>query len=240
MAKFSTTVNISPQDVADLKKQGYSLYGFKAVEATGGGEPTVWFRLDTNKLLTSTTVDWEEEYQGYNSTSQISDNTVITASNTTATDLGNRITIEQGSGNLADTTNGLPGAVSFLNMDSQQFTVGINQMVDGVSNTLCAFPILGSGAARVITPITKIALVFSTAQIVTSTVITKAMSSGALINLTGVNSRVVDFSLNNGWTAPGGGSYLSTFHAFTSMSSLLIESPSNSLDKQLVEKLAAA
>lgn len=238
MAKFSTTVNLSPKDVAELKKQGYSLYGFKAVEASGGGEPTVWFKLDTNKLLTSTTIEWEEEYQGYNSTSQISDDTVITATNTIPTDLGNLITIENSSGNLADTTNGLPGAVSFLNEDSQQFTVGINQMVDGESNTLCAFPILGSGAARVITPITKIALIFSTAQIVTSTVITKAMSSGALVNLTGVNSRTVDFSLDQGWTA-GGASYLSTFNAFTSMSSLLIESPSNSADKQLSNDMAA-
>ena len=86
MANFSATVNISPADVAELKRQGYSLYGFKAVEATGGGEPTVWFKLDPQKLLTTTTIDWQEQYQGYNSTSQISDNTVITASNTSPTD----------------------------------------------------------------------------------------------------------------------------------------------------------
>lgn len=226
MATFSTTVNIDPADVAGLKQQGYSLYAFKAVKASGAGEPTVWFKLDKEKLLTTNQITWTEEFQGYNSTSQVGPNVVINASNTIDTDLGDLITIEKDSGNLSNSTDGLSGAVSFLNQDTQQFTVGINQKVGSESNILCAFPILGSGSARVITPITKIALIFSTAQIVTETVITKAMSSGALIDLTGTTSRSVGFSLTDGWSAPSQPSWLSTFNAFTSMSSLLIESSS--------------
>lgn len=235
MATFNVTVKISPADVAALKEQGYSLYGFKSVEAAGGGAPTVWFNLDREKLLTNTSIRWEEKFEGYNSTSQITEATEIITSNTIRTDLGNLVTIERGSGNLSETTDGIKGTVSFLNEDTQQFTVGIAQLVDGESNILCAFPILGSGSARAITPITKIALIFSTARINTGVVITKAMSSGALIDLTGTTSRTVEFSLNNGWSA-GGASWLKRFNAFANLSSLLIESPSRQ-EKELLAKV---
>lgn len=225
MATFSTTIQISPEDVATLKSQGYSLYGFKAVAATGDGSPTVWFNLPKEKLLTKTTITWEEEFQGYNSTSEIAPKTVIEASNTVDTDLGELITIENGSGNLETSSEGVVGAVSFLNNDTQQFTVGINQMVNGVSNILCAFPILGAGSARVITPITKIALIFSTDKIMTATVITKAMSAGAFIDLTGVKSRETNYSITDGWKA-GGSTWLKNFNAFTDLKSLLIDSSS--------------
>ncbi len=231
--KFSTTVKMTPETVQALKDQGYSLYGFKSVEASGSGEPTVWFKLDQNKLLTNTVITWEEEFQGYNSTSQVSDNVTITASNTIDTNLNDLITINA-AGNLSSTNNGPQGAISFLNMATQQFTVGVSQKVDNETNILCAFPILGNGAARAITPITTIALIFSTSVIETATVITRAMSSGALINLTGApgNSRIVDFGLDTGWSAEGA-TWLNNFNAFTSMSSLLIQSPSNSNDRKL-------
>lgn len=232
MANFSTTIQVSPDDVAALKQQGYSLYAFKAVAASGSGAPTVWFKLDQDNLLTNNVLSWTEKFQGYNSVTQVGNNVQIIASNTINTDLGNLVTIDQDSGNLSNSTDGLPGAISFLNNAKKQFTVGINQMVGGVSNILCAFPILGSGSARVITPITKIALIFSTAEIVTATVITKAMSSGAFIDLTGTTSRTVNFSLTNGWTAASSPSWISTFNAFTDMSSLLIESP-DSREKDL-------
>ena len=234
MAEFRTTINLSPETVKALKQQGYSLYGFKAVEAAGTGAPTVWFKLAKEKLLTQTDIIWQEKYEGYNSTEQIEPNVTIRASNPTSADLGDLITIEEGSGNLKVTKDGYPHAISFLNNDTQQFTVGIKQVVDNSSNILCAFPILGSGASRVITPLTKIALIFSTAKILTSTVITKAMSSGALIDLTGVESRSVQFGLNEGWTA-GNAPWMTRFNAFTSMPSLLIESPSP-VEKDLSER----
>ena len=233
MSNFSTTVNISPEDVATLKAQGYSLYGFKAVQAVGaGGAPTVWFNLEEKKLLTETVINWEEDYQGYNSTSQISDNVTIHASNTVEAELDQRVTIEKGSSNLQVSTNGIEGAISFLNNDDQPFTVGINQMVEGKASTLCAFPILGAGSARVITPIVKIALIFSTEKISTATVITKAMSAGVLIDLTGKSTRSVKYTIDKGWSASGA-PWIKNFNAFDNLSSLLIESPSNSADRLL-------
>ncbi|MBE8727675.1 hypothetical protein [Flavobacterium hungaricum] len=236
MATFSTTINISPEDVKILKSQGYSLYGFKSVSASGDGAPTVWFNLPADKLLTKTVITWQEEYQAYNSTSTILPKTVIEASNTIDTDLGHLVTIEEGSGNLESSLDGIDGAVAFLNNDKQQFTVGINQLVNGKSNILCAFPILGAGSSRVITPITKIALIFSTEQILTATVITKAMSAGAFINLTGVNSRETNYSVNSGWSA-GGATWLKNFNALTNLKTLLIENTSKQ-EREISEKFA--
>lgn len=235
MATFSTTIQISADDLSALKAQGYSLYVFKSVAATGSGEPTVWYKLNGSNLMSNNVISWTEKYQGYNSLSQIAENVQIIANNTIDTELGNLITIDQSSGNLSNSTNGQPGSISFINNNKQQFTIGIDQSVGGQNNIVCAFPIIGNGSARVITPVAKIALIFSTAYIQPATVISKAMSSGAMIDLTGTTSRTVTFSLNNGWTADNSPSWISTFNAFTSMSSLLIESP-DSMEKELTLK----
>ncbi|WP_051662733.1 hypothetical protein [Flavobacterium sp. KJJ] len=236
MATFKTTINISPDDVAKLKSLGYSLYGFKSVAASAGGSPTVWFHLPKEKLLGQTEITWEEEFQAYNSTTTIAPKVTIKASNTIKTDLGELVTIEKDSGNIGSTTGGVDGAVSFLNQDTQGFTVGINQVVNGKSNILCAFPILGAGSSRVITPITKIALIFSTDEIQTATVITKAMSAGAFIDLTSVSSREVNYDTNTGWSADKG-TWLKNFDAFADLQAMLIESTSTE-EKALTERHA--
>ena len=99
---------------------------------------------------------------------------------------------------------------------------------------MCAFPILGAGSARVITPITKIALIFSTEKIETATVITKAMSAGAFIDLTGTDSRVVNYNIDEGWSAKGG-NWLKNFNAYTDLKKLLIENTS-AREKALSER----
>lgn len=234
MATFNTTVVISPADVAFLKENKYSLYGFKAVEGSGTGQPTVWFKLATNTLLTNTQITWQEKYQGYNSLSQVSENVQIVASNTIGTDLGQIITIDT-NGNLTGSSNGPSSAITFSNLSQQRFTVGINQLVNGESNILCAFPITGSGSARMITPITKIVLIFATDTINTGTVITKAMSSGAFIDLTGTTSRTVNYSVDLGWSASNSPTWISNFNAMTNMADMLIES-SNDAEKAITAK----
>lgn len=225
MTTFSIIISISPDDVKILRETGYSLHGFKSVAAAGDGSPTVWFRLPAEKLLTATKITWQEQFEAYNSTSTVAPKVVIEPSNTIQTDLGELVTIQMGSGNIESTSDGYPGAVSFLNMNTQRFTVGISQFVNGESNILCAFPILGAGASKVITPITKIALIFSTEKIETATVINKAMSAGAYIDLRGVDSRSVSYAINTGWSALGG-QWLKNFDAFIDLKRLLIENTS--------------
>jgi len=232
MATFEVSVKISSEDVTGLKAQGYSLYVFKSIEASGSGVPTVWFNLNKDKLSTNTKITWEDnKFKAYNSTTHIKERIEISPGNTMQTDLGNLIKIEKDSGILSETIDGIPGAISYLNLDTQQYTVGIIQLVEESYNILCAFNIPGAGAAKVITPISKIALIFSTAQIEAGVVIKKAMSNGALIDFTGATSRTVDFSLNLGWTA-NSATWLTTFIAFTDLTSLLIESP-NKAEREL-------
>jgi hypothetical protein len=224
MADFSTTIQISTDDLAALKNHGYSLYAFKAVAASGSGAPTVWFKLDQGRLVTNNVLSWTEKYQGYNSTSQVMNYVQISANSIIDTDLGDLVTIDRNSGILSNSTNGSNGTISFLNNAQQEFTIGIKQTINGISNILCAFEIPGNGYMKVITPVAKIALIFSTQEIITATVIMKSMSSGALIDLTGTTSRTVNFSLANGWSANENPTWLSTFGASTDMSSLLIKS----------------
>jgi len=221
MATFTTTININQYDLKILKENAYSLYGFKSVAASGNGAPTIWCNL-SSQLYPKTQITWEEEFQAYDSTSSIIPNVTINAENTIATGLRQLVTIERGSGDIVSTTNGRDGAISFFNNDTQQFTVGINQLVNGQSNILCAFPILGSGNSSVITPINKIALIFSTQQIPNGTVITKAMAAGAFIDLTDATSREVNYDINTGWSA-GGAVWLENFDPSTDLTSLLIE-----------------
>jgi hypothetical protein len=225
MATFQVTISITKEDVAILKEQGYSLYGFKSVAASGSGQPTVWIKQPKDLILGTTVIKWTEDYAAYNSISVIENNVQIVTSNTEPADLGNLVTIIKDSGNLVVTADGIERSISFLNNNNQQYTVGISQQVDEKMSTLCAFPILGTGSTRTIMPISKIALIFSTDIVETSTVITRAMSSGALIDLTGVDKRVVTFSLNDGWSADSA-TWLTSFNAFESMSELLIVSPS--------------
>ncbi|OMQ09750.1 hypothetical protein [[Flexibacter] sp. ATCC 35103] len=225
MATFTTTINLNQEDVRILKSEGYSLYGFKSVNASGDGSPTVWFNLPAEKILGSIKITWQDDFQAYISTNTIAPKTRIEAMSTVETDLGQLVSIERGSANLEVSTDGIHGAISFLNKDSQRFSVGISQVVNGRSSILCAFPILGSGSSRVITPVPKIALIFSTEQIEIGTVITKAMSSGAFINLKDNNSRVVNYNVDEGWSADGG-PWLKSFNAFTDLKKLLIENAS--------------
>ncbi|RWW92267.1 hypothetical protein [Flavobacterium cerinum] len=140
------------------------------------------------------------------------------------TDLGDLVTIDRNSGILNNSTNGSDGAISLLNNTQQEFTIGIKQMINGISNIQYAFSIHSNGDLKKITPATKIALIFSTDNIQTATVIMKSMSSGALIDLTETTSRTVNFNLVNGWSANENVTWLSTFGASTDMSSLLIKS----------------
>ncbi|MCT4601379.1 MAG: hypothetical protein N4A59_00570 [Marinifilum sp.] len=221
MANFEIKIKMTAQDVATLKEQGYSLYAFKAVRASGKGSPTVWFNYEPQKLLTVTNINWVEKYQGYNSTSQIIENGTIQSSNDVSADLGDKVSIDS-NGNLSVTSDAAPASISFLNEAHQQFTIGISQEVSGKFEKLCAFPILGSGAGRIIEPITKVLLMFSTKVINTGTVITQAFSPGAFIDLTGVDSREVNYNVNDGWSA-NGATWLKNIPAFTDISSYLIE-----------------
>jgi len=192
---------IMDQDTANyLFNQKYSLYAFKAVQtAVGGGKPTVWFQ--TMKYSTKTNISWQVQYQAYTSSSEIKPGVTIDASFTVNINLGQLLTVDNGTGTGTVTSAGSPGTISIWNTTNVDFTCGIAQSANGADGQpMCAFPLIGQDK-DVIAPIEKVLLMFATQTVNTGTVIEKAYGPGVLIDLTGApaNTREVTYKKSYGW-----------------------------------------
>lgn len=221
MTNFQITVNIDPTDLQILKGQGQSLYFFKAVQASGNGGITIWNKLENDSLMSTNTLTWTDDYQAFNSLSDIKKNVQILPGNTLPVKLGNIVLIDP-SGNLSNTSEQYEGCISYVNSASKMYTVGYIQ----TKNVTCAFQINGGNSSRIMAPVNKVALIFTTDDLTIGTVIIKAMSSGILIDLNGAvnNSRAVNYKTADGWTS-NTESWGENFAAFTDLPSLLIEAP---------------
>lgn len=199
--QYEIDIKMSPDTVTKLDDGKYSLYAFKAVQATqSGGAPLVWFQL--NSYSTETNLVWSVQYQAYTSTNTIVSNGEVSASFSVDIDLGQVLNVQEGG--IGDvTTNGTAQAISVYNKTDGQFTCGIAQLAaDGQTNPLCAFPLYGN-QLDVIAPIEKVLLMFSTEAVNTGTVIEQTYSVGVLIDLTSANRRSVSYDINKGWSWGG-------------------------------------
>lgn len=221
MAGSQITINIDPTDLQIIKDQGQSLYFFKSVQASGNGGITVWYKIETSDLLSTNTFTWTDDYKAFNSISDIKNNVQIIPGNVLAIQLGNVILIDS-SGNLSITSDVYEGCISYVNSASKMYTVGYIQ----TDNVTCAFQINGGNSSRIMAPINKVALIFATDNITIGTIITKAMSSGVLIDMNGAtnNSRSVNYKTADGWTS-NTETWAYNFPSFTQLSTILIEAP---------------
>jgi hypothetical protein len=217
---YGVTITMDSATVSQLVANSFSLYGFKAVKtAQTGGAPLVWFQ--STNYSTATSVTWQEQFQAYTSTSSITANLQINASNSNNISLGQTMNVAAG-GLGTVVQGGTSGAISILNQTTTQYTCGISQTAtDGSMNPLCAFPLFG-GNMDVMAPIEKVLLMFSSAQINTGTVIEKAYSPGIFIDLTANNHVSVSYDINKGWSW-GGASWAQQVTANADMAPLLIE-----------------
>jgi len=198
MADFKVEISMDTNTLNKLKDGGYKLFGFKAVQVSvKGGVPLVWF--STDEYLTTTSVQWEESYEAYISTQvSPSQGTTIIASNTASIDLGNTMNVTK-NGAVDVETTGQAGSISVVAELGKQWTTGINQLVQGKTQPLCAIPLFG-GNLNIITPRQKVLLMFATAPYSTGTVIVQSFSSGILVDFTGgFDNRQVTYEINNGW-----------------------------------------
>jgi hypothetical protein len=201
---YAIDIMMSGTTVQQLKKSGFALYGFKAVQtANGAAAPVVWFQTQAQALLTNTQVTWTEQYQANISSDQIIPNGVINASTAIDIDLAQTANIDQ-YGNLSINEQGTASAISLNNQWSQAWTSGISQVVRGQPpSPMVALPLYGN-MLEVIAPIEKVLLMFASPTVNTGTVIYKTYSSGVLVDLTGAPgnpaSRTVMFDLNDGWS----------------------------------------
>jgi len=93
---------------------------------------------------------------------------------------------------------GKEGAISVVAEIGKQWSTGINQIVDGKPQALCAVPLYG-GNLDTFMPINKVLFMFASDSHTTGTVIVQAFTQGILVDLTGVQSRDLTYDLNNGW-----------------------------------------
>jgi hypothetical protein len=197
---YSVQIAMDADTANDLLDKGYSLYAFKAVQAAvGGGKPTVWFR--TMKYSTKTTISWQVQYQAYTSSTEIQPGVTIDVSFFANIDLGQLLTVDNGTGTGTVTGAGSPGTISIYNKTNVDFTCGIQQGANGADGQpMCAFPLIGLDK-DVIAPIEKVLLMFATQTVNTGTIIEKAYGPGVLIDLTGApgNTRQVTYKKSFGW-----------------------------------------
>ena len=218
MATYEVDISMNAATVDALKTSGFALYGFKAVQSSvTGGAPLVWFK--TTSFLTTTEVTWQEQYQAYISTDEIIANGVINASTYCDIDLEQTANVTQ-NGNMSPSSGGTSGAVSILNQGTAPWTAGISQLTNGKANPMCAIPLYGK-MLDVIAPIEKVLLMFASNTVNTGTVIYKAYSEGAMIDLTGSPDRSVTFDINQGWSW-GGATWAKTIQANADLVPLLI------------------
>lgn len=224
MSTFTVKIKIAAADVVVLKNSETNLYAFRAVAASGTGAITLWQKIESKDISTKVTLTWQEKYSAYNSTSEVKDRSRIRPGNKVSVSNGQLVTIDT-AGNLSVSNLGEPRGIAFINNAPHLFTVGLLCQVGTASakHVSNAFTILGSGAARAIQPMNKVALIFSPAGIDIDTIVARAPSNGVLIDVAkAVNdTREIDFSIADGWRT-NGRTWATVFDALEDLPTLLI------------------
>lgn len=185
---FGVHITIPGDTVAQLQKNKFQLYGFKAVNASSSGAPVVWF--STRRYSASTRIDWVETHGAYTSTVTPVAGAVITASAFCPAVLGDEVTVAEGG--LVSVTGRGPDSrgIAIQNGTIDTFTCGITQFPPSLAENprnaevpICAFTLLPSSLDLII-PVKKVLLLFASEQLDTGTVLERSFSWGALIDLT--------------------------------------------------------
>jgi hypothetical protein len=199
---YTINITMTPETVMVLSRNGFVLYGFKAVKTTNqGAAPLVWLR--TRSVFQNTQVTWTDQYRAYLSTSPIVPNGTVAVSSAIAIDLGQTAVVGE-NGHLTAIAQGTPSAISLSSASFQQWTSGIAQPgADQQPSPLVALPLSGNGI-EVIAPVEKVLLLFAQTTFSAGTVSYKAYAPGILVDLTGASQRDVSYDINNGWNWGGG------------------------------------
>jgi hypothetical protein len=209
MSEYTVNIEMKENTVNELIDGNFQLYAFRAVKGPTGGKPVVWFT--TGDILQSTEISWETDYGAFISIKgntpgknglQISNNAEISSRTDKPIELGQKMVVsEKGK---VDVVEGTPDTISIYNNHDRDYTCGISEKKDDKFNPLCAFP-LARTITDLITPISKIALMFATQTVKTATVVEKAIGPGILLDLTAEPSRDISYSLDTKWKADNKG-----------------------------------
>ena len=223
-SEFKVNVSMTGDTVTALQENGYSLYGFRVVQASGSARPVAWFKSDFFEL--TNTIDWTEEYAAYTSRSKVIARGHIDTAASYPIDLGEVLEVTNPMG-IGEVTHegGTERAICILNKTETRLTCGISQATpDGLMNPICAFTLLGNNLDEIV-PIEKIFLMFSSKPLNTGVVVEQSYGPGLLIDLTGVDTRSVSFDADKAWTWEDNAGWATEYPPNQNMVPLCIESP---------------
>jgi hypothetical protein len=212
---YQIQLALSGNTLAALEASGSTLHLFKAVQDTdAAGRPLSWMTIP--QLLTSTSITWTEQYQAYIAPlPALASRLPSPAGTSVAVAEGQVATVVQG-GFGPVTADGAPGAISIANSSSSPYACGLSVQSNGAFAPICAFPLYG-GNTQVITPLLKVALMFSTAAMPPGNVLAPrpksptgsgvrteeaSFSHALLVDLQDApgGSRSVAYDINGGWS----------------------------------------
>ena len=200
---YQIQITMTQETIAQLKKSGFNLYAFKAVQnGNKDAAPLVWFKTQRDDLLTNTTINWSEQYQAFISNSQIISGGVVDGSNAADINLGQTANVDK-DGNLDAVNKGNALAISLNNPTQTPYQAsGISELVNYKLSPMIALPLHG-GTLEEFIPIEKVLLMFATPSVNTGTVIYQTYSEGVLVDLTTAQgtpkTRAIKYVVDKGW-----------------------------------------
>ncbi|MFC8239413.1 hypothetical protein [Streptomyces chartreusis] len=215
-------INMDGTTVQILSTEGFSLYGFKAVQSTQqGGMPLVWFTREEFSPVTH--LEWTSSMAAYTSFDDIAARRRVRADFSADIACGQVLHVtDNGIGEVFH--GNAPHAVSIRNMTKDRFTCGISEKVHGEMLPICAFPLHGV-SMEVIAPIQKVLLVFTNERLSPGTAITALRNQSVLVDLSSVNQRQLIYHIDKGWSWDRG-SWASCHPPNSNLVPVLIEVPS--------------
>ncbi|MFY1110482.1 MAG: hypothetical protein AB3K77_02180 [Methanosarcinaceae archaeon] len=217
-SKYRVEISIERESLKEIKNHALKMYAFRAVKGPSGGKPLVWYSVEN--IQETMKIDWDDNFGAFISPNKTSYNICVHGHFATRKTiaLGQRMVIDE-VGNAIVDTKGEAGTICILSHHNEEYTCGISEHEGPNFNDFCLFPLLQSYLCR-ITPVAKIALIFSQTTIRTDNVVEKATGPGILIDFTNETERKVEYR-HGKWIADTNGSQ-EAFESGQSLSQFLI------------------
>jgi hypothetical protein len=246
MTTYTVTLNFPQSTVDFFKAHGYTLFGFKGIQAGGGAASTIWLTIGGNQLYNNTqqVITWQENYYIGETSTQISGGANVVGSNPYATGpvaLGKEYTYT-GSWNSLPTTGPTPDAFAILNSQNQLNNFYVTQQVAAGGTSQQAYIVVqqvtGSGGSDDFVPVETVAFILANNQQQVGTIITQAFSAGVVATLIGAStSATLSYDINNGWTSSD--SSIQTFSQndsiYTALSNVSLSAKARLLSRDIAE-----
>jgi len=191
-----------------------------------GGKPIVWIVRDGENYGDTMKIQWSENYGAFVSTQETKNKAHISSRTDMAVNLGGKL-IRHPDGHLEVSSDGSEGTISIVNKSLSDVWCGLsevdNDLPEPKFNPICLFGLDRKGT-DLITPISRVVLMWAKDTIETATVIEKSLGTGIVVDLTRNNSRALKYDIDNAkWDKNDETTgYIEAFESDSELSPLLI------------------